>query len=171
MFSDYRYRYLQMVCLYWYMHLAVFLLLCTIIIAIDYHRYQSKWAGYESLVSAKSIDINENMRLRCQREAMRAAEIAEVARRSKENSQLGELLLTSSQADMKAIRPYGWILAVRCQQLTANCCFEQGKRDGVFVGQPILDAKGMMGQIVDVGPKASTVLLISDSKVRCSVLK
>jgi rod shape-determining protein MreC len=39
-----------------------------------------------------------------------------------------------------------------------------GKRDGAYVGQPVLDAKGIMGQIVDVGPITSTVLLISDSK-------
>jgi rod shape-determining protein MreC len=40
----------------------------------------------------------------------------------------------------------------------------KGKRDGAYVGQPVLDAKGVMGQIIDVGYMTSTVLLISDSK-------
>ena len=43
----------------------------------------------------------------------------------------------------------------------------KGSRDGVFVGQPVLDAKGVMGQIIDVGLMTSTILLISDAK--CAV--
>ena len=34
----------------------------------------------------------------------------------------------------------------------------------MFLGQPVLDAKGVMGQVIDVGPMTSTVLLISDAK-------
>src|SRR5690606_41873570 len=34
--------------------------------------------------------------------------------------------------------------------------------DGVFVGQPVLDASGLMGQVVEVMPYFSRVLLITD---------
>lgn len=39
---------------------------------------------------------------------------------------------------------------------------DKGTVDGVFVGQPVLDAEGLMGQITEVGRRVSRVLLISD---------
>ena len=39
---------------------------------------------------------------------------------------------------------------------------DKGGRDGVFVGQPLLDAQGLMGQVVSVSYFNSRVLLISD---------
>ena len=44
------------------------------------------------------------------------------------------------------------------QTLTIN----RGSQDGVYVGQPALDAHGIIGQISSVGPFQSTVLLITD---------
>ena len=39
----------------------------------------------------------------------------------------------------------------------------KGERDGVFVGQPLIDADGLMGQVVEVNALTSRVLLITDS--------
>lgn len=39
----------------------------------------------------------------------------------------------------------------------------KGTSDGVYLGQPVLDADGVMGQIVEAGPLTSRVLLISDA--------
>jgi rod shape-determining protein MreC len=39
---------------------------------------------------------------------------------------------------------------------------DKGSSQSVFVGQPVLDAEGLMGQVVAVGPFTSRVLLISD---------
>lgn len=39
---------------------------------------------------------------------------------------------------------------------------DKGSSQSVFVGQPVLDAEGLMGQVVAVGPLTSRVLLISD---------
>ncbi|MBE2894271.1 rod shape-determining protein MreC [Spirabiliibacterium falconis] len=44
------------------------------------------------------------------------------------------------------------------QQVVIN----QGSKDGVFVGQPIIDEKGVVGQVISVGATTSRVLLISD---------
>jgi len=38
----------------------------------------------------------------------------------------------------------------------------KGERDGVFVGQPLIDADGLMGQVVEVGSGSSRALLITD---------
>ena len=39
----------------------------------------------------------------------------------------------------------------------------KGERDGVFVGQPLIDADGLMGQIVEVSVGTSRALLITDT--------
>lgn len=44
------------------------------------------------------------------------------------------------------------------QQVVLN----KGVRDGVYVGQPLIDASGLMGQVVDVSEFRSRVLLITD---------
>lgn len=38
----------------------------------------------------------------------------------------------------------------------------KGMDDGVYVGQPLLDANGLMGQVVSVTPSSSRVMLITD---------
>lgn len=38
----------------------------------------------------------------------------------------------------------------------------KGQQDGIYVGQPVLDAAGIMGQVIEVGAMTSRVLLISD---------
>lgn len=44
------------------------------------------------------------------------------------------------------------------QQIVIN----QGKNDGAYVGQPVIDEKGVVGQIISVGSNTSRVLLITD---------
>lgn len=44
------------------------------------------------------------------------------------------------------------------QQVVIN----QGKMDGAFVGQPVIDEKGVVGQVISVGEKSSRVLLLTD---------
>jgi rod shape-determining protein MreC len=40
----------------------------------------------------------------------------------------------------------------------------KGTRDGVYNGQPVLDANGVMGQVMQVGPMTCRVLLINDPR-------
>ena len=39
----------------------------------------------------------------------------------------------------------------------------RGSEDGVYIGQPVLDSEGLMGQVARVNKNFSTVLLITDS--------
>jgi rod shape-determining protein MreC len=41
---------------------------------------------------------------------------------------------------------------------------DKGSEDSVFVGQPVLDSRGLVGQVVEVSPFSSRVLLISDER-------
>lgn len=127
--------------------------------AVDYPVRIIGWV--QLLVSAKTSLINENMQLRYQ-ETMLEAELQKLMAMKEENLQLKELLLTASKAQMKAMAAQ--ILAVDTGSARHLVVLNKGKRDGVYVSQPVLDAKGVMGQIIDVGSITSTVLLISDSK-------
>lgn len=153
MFSDYHYRYLDSV------RSGFSLLVSPLQYAVDYPVRVIGWI--QSLVRTKKVLIDENIRLRYQG-TMLEAELQKLLVIQKENSQLKELLLTSSQVNMDAMAAQ--ILAVDTSNARQIVVLNKGKRDGVYRGQPVLDAKGVMGQIIDVGPMTSTLLLISDSK-------
>lgn len=153
MFSDYHYRYLDNV------RSGFSLIVSPLQYAVDYPVRVIGWI--QSLVSAKKALIDENIQLRYQQTILEA-ELQKLIVIQKENSQLKELLLTSSKADMRAMAAQ--ILAVDTSNARQIVVLNKGNRDGAYIGQPVLDAKGVMGQVIDVGPMTSTVLLISDSK-------
>jgi rod shape-determining protein MreC len=153
MFSDYRYQYLDS------LRSGFSLIVFPLQYAVDYPVRVVGWV--QSLVGAKKALIDENIQLRYQQTILEA-ELQKSLAIQKENSQLKELLLTSSQADMRTMAAQ--ILAVDTSNARQIVVLNKGKRDGIYAGQPVLDAKGVMGQVVDVGPMTSTVLLISDSK-------
>lgn len=153
MFTDYHYRYLHA------LRSTFSLIVSPLQYAVDYPLRVIGWV--QSLVGTKKALIDENMRLRYQ-QTMLEAELQKLLIIQKENSQLKELLLTSTQAEMRAMAAQ--ILAVDTTNARQIVVLNKGKRDGVYVGQPVLDAKGVMGQVIDLGPLTSTVLLISDSK-------
>ena len=55
------------------------------------------------------------------------------------------------------------LIGVSPDPLSHRVVVNRGSRDGVYVGQPVMDANGLMGQVVDVNPLSSQVLLITDS--------
>ena len=116
---------------------------------------------FSLLVSAKLKLIDENMQLRYQQTILEA-QLQKLMVISNENSQLKALLSASSNAKMDAMAAH--ILAVDTASSRQLLVLNKGSRDGVLAGMPVLDAKGVMGQIIDVGLMTSTVLLISDSK-------
>lgn len=153
MFSDYHYKYLDS------MRNGFSFVVSPLQYAVDYPVRIIGWV--QALVSAKTSLVNENVELRYQQTILEA-ELQRLIAIKEENSQLRELLLTSSKVKMKAMAAQ--ILAVDTTISRQLVILNKGKRDAVYVGQPVLDAKGVMGQIIDVGYMTSTVLLISDSK-------
>jgi len=77
-----------------------------------------------------------------------------------ENERLREMLQSSERLDERVL--IAELLAVDLQPFRHQIVINKGKREGVYDGQPIVDANGVMGQIVHVGPFSSTVLLITD---------
>lgn len=55
------------------------------------------------------------------------------------------------------------LIGVSPDPLRHQLILDKGERDGVFVGQPLIDADGLMGQIVEVSATSSRALLITDA--------
>ncbi|MCK4609030.1 MAG: rod shape-determining protein MreC, partial [Gammaproteobacteria bacterium] len=80
----------------------------------------------------------------------------------KENASLRALL--SSASHLKAKLLAAQILAVNADPLDQQVVLDKGKKQGVYIGQPVLDANGVMGQVIAVGPMTSRVLLVSSTR-------
>lgn len=55
------------------------------------------------------------------------------------------------------------LVGVSPDPLRHQLVLNKGTQDGVFVGQPLIDADGLMGQIVEVSAGSSRALLITDA--------
>ncbi|MDJ0701112.1 MAG: rod shape-determining protein MreC [Woeseiaceae bacterium] len=55
------------------------------------------------------------------------------------------------------------ILSVDANPYEHNLVIGIGSRDGVYDGQAIVDANGVVGQVVETGPRTAQAILISDS--------
>ncbi len=76
-----------------------------------------------------------------------------------ENRRLRRLLHTSRQTQQET--RVAEIIAVDLDPFSRQVVINKGSRDDVYPGQPLLDARGVMGQVIHVGPYSSTALLIT----------
>ncbi|MDX1900605.1 MAG: rod shape-determining protein MreC [Gammaproteobacteria bacterium] len=88
------------------------------------------------------------------------AEMGRLDSLESENKQLRALLHSSAEVRGKVL--IARILAVGTDPFIHQVTVDRGRRDGLFVGQPVLDAYGVVGQVIRVNPLTAQVLLISD---------
>jgi rod shape-determining protein MreC len=105
--------------------------------------------------------LMENAQLRA-RQLLLYAKLQKAAALEHENDQLRALLRSSTSIHEKVT--VARLLAVDLAPYTQQIIIDKGERDGVYLGQPVLDAYGVMGQIIAVAPVNSRVLLITDSR-------
>ncbi len=55
-------------------------------------------------------------------------------------------------------------MAVEQDGSTRKFVLNKGLKDGVYLGQPIIDSQGIMGQVVHVGPSSGTGMMVTDSE-------
>lgn len=107
---------------------------------------------HDSLVQ-ENLDLKaEQLKLRAQVQRLLAIEL--------ENSQLKALMRSSTQLQGKVV--VAQLLAVSADPFLKQVVLDKGSHDNVFVGQPVLDANGVMGQVIQVDPLTSRILLIND---------
>lgn len=112
----------------------------------------------KSLITRQAL-VEENARLRRENLLLRLRS-QKFAALQAENSRLRELLESSMEAGERALLAN--VLAVETDPSTRQIVLDKGSQQGVYLGQPIVDAHGIMGQVVHVGPFSSTGMLITD---------
>jgi rod shape-determining protein MreC len=113
----------------------------------------------KSVISTHDDLINENLSLKAEQLLLRS-QLQRLIAIESENNYLKALLQSSRQVKGKTL--IAELLAVDFEPFVNQVILNKGSRDGVYIGQPVLDATGIMGQIVQVGPITSRLLLIND---------
>lgn len=115
------------------------------------------WASQELATRATLIDENERLR---EERLLIEARLGRLADLEAENRRLRELLASASRVGERVL--IAEVMAVDMDPFSRKILLNKGSRDGVFLGQPLIDAQGVMGQVVHVGPFSCTALLITD---------
>ncbi len=104
--------------------------------------------------------IEENRRLRSQQLILNA-KLQKLTSIEQENARLRELLTSASRFKEKRML-IAELLAVALDPHQQQILINKGKVNGVYSGQPLLDAHGIVGQVTHVTPFNATAILISD---------
>ena len=110
--------------------------------------------------------IKENQKLKADQLLLRS-QLQRLISIESENNYLKALLQSARQVKGKTL--IAELLEVSSEPFVNQVVLDKGTRDHVYVGQPVLDAKGVMGQVIQAGPITSRVLLISDPHSGISV--
>ncbi len=85
-----------------------------------------------------------------------------------ENAELKALLGVTQATKNKVITAE--VVTRLADKFTHNIVINRGERHGVYVGQPVLDAYGLVGQVTAVKPEMSVVMLITHNKSAVPVM-
>jgi rod shape-determining protein MreC len=102
----------------------------------------------------------ENLQLRAKLQRFQALQ--------NENLELRKLLGTSPPFAEKT--QVARLLSVDVNPFSHRVIINRGKKQGVYKGQPVVDATGIMGMVIETLDESSQVLLITDSKHAIPVL-
>lgn len=115
-------------------------------------------AGRMAIVTQSQL-ADENRELR---EALLLAQarLNRMAALSAQNERLRELL--DAQGDLGLGVQLAHLIDIDLDPFRHRVVLALGARQGVVVGQPVLDAHGVMGQIVEVLPNTAVAMLVTD---------
>lgn len=119
-----------------------------------FHKTLTAFASQESLLEENQTLKTELILLKLQQQRFLDLE--------SENQQLRALLQSSQEAQIQV--KLAEVLFVAAGVRSSKWVLNKGSRDGVYLGQAVLDAQGILGQVIMLGPKTSQVMLISDPK-------
>nr|WP_082481216.1 rod shape-determining protein MreC [Pseudomonas sp. Leaf127] len=87
--------------------------------------------------------------------------LQKLAALTEQNVRLRELLNSSALVNEKV--EVAELIGMDPNPFTHRIIINKGERDGVMLGQPVLDARGLMGQVVELMPYTARVLLLTDT--------
>ncbi len=106
----------------------------------------------ESLMRDNQVLAENQMLLQSRLQKMDALEM--------DNRRLRELLSSSAQLEEHVL--IAEILSASQDPYRQQIVLDKGARDGVYKGQALVDAEGVMGQVVEISPASSIALLLTD---------
>jgi rod shape-determining protein MreC len=110
-------------------------------------------------VSSHDALVRDNVRLKAQQLLLKA-QVQRLLAIETENNQLKALMRSSAEVQGKVL--IAQLLSVDTDPFVRQVILDKGTHDGAFIGQPVLDANGVMGKIIHAGPLTSRVLLVND---------
>ncbi|MDC0690321.1 MULTISPECIES: rod shape-determining protein MreC [unclassified Pseudomonas] len=121
---------------------------------------QRMWQGVAGQFGSRTELIAENEKLKTEALLLQGR-LQKLAALTEQNVRLRELLNSSALVNEKV--EVAELIGVDPNPFTHRILINKGERDGVFLGQPVLDARGLMGQVVELMPYTSRVLLLTDT--------
>ncbi|WP_423823373.1 rod shape-determining protein MreC [Salinisphaera sp. SPP-AMP-43] len=116
--------------------------------------------GYLQHYFDRGALIKENQQL-SQKVLLLQGRLQKLAALQAENERIRALLASASSLDQNVL--IARILSVSPDPYRQYIKLNKGSSDGVFVGQALIDAHGIMGQVTDVTPLDARAILISDA--------
>ena len=121
---------------------------------------QRLWQGVASQFGSRTELAAENEKLKTEALLLQGR-LQKLAALTEQNVRLRELLNSSALVNEKV--EVAELIGVDPNPFTHRILINKGERDGVVLGQPVLDARGLMGQVVELMPYTSRVLLLTDT--------
>jgi rod shape-determining protein MreC len=118
------------------------------------------WDGATQQISSRSELMAENEKLKAEALLLQRR-LQKLAALTEQNVRLRELLNSAALLDEEVL--VGELIGVDPNPYTHRILIDKGEKDGVFLGQPVLDARGLMGQVVEIMPYTARVLLLTDT--------
>ncbi len=112
----------------------------------------------ENLTSRQDL-IEQNQRYKVD-ELLLREQLMQLSMLEKENTRLRSLLASPVRKETRKM--VAEVIAVDSDPYTHQVVINRGANDGVYEGQPVVDEKGIVGQIQNVGTISSRVILITD---------
>ena len=113
----------------------------------------------QTLVTRKKL-LADNIRLRLQ-QVLLQAKLQRFDALQGENRQLNQLLAASEHLKKQRLE-LARLLLVNADPLLNEVILDKGQSNGVYTGQPVIDADGVMGQVISLDLLTSRVLLLTD---------
>ncbi|MGN8343526.1 rod shape-determining protein MreC [Pseudomonas sp. SMV71] len=121
---------------------------------------QRLWQGVASQFGSRTELVAENEKLKTENLLLQGR-MQKLAALTEQNVRLRELLNSSALVNEKV--EVAELIGMDPNPFTHRILINKGERDGVVLGQPVLDARGLMGQVVELMPYTARVLLLTDT--------
>jgi rod shape-determining protein MreC len=107
----------------------------------------------------RSVLLEENARLR-EKQMLLNVQLQKLTTLEAENRRLRSLLESAVNTPERVL--IAELLAVDFDPYRHHILLNRGRQHGLYVGQPVLDQHGVIGQIIRANPLTSTAILITD---------